>query len=214
MQILHLMKLIIFDYDGVIMDTFECSRKIYQDISEEFNLNIPDDSNYLRELIELDWRETLKKLNLTTPEQLKRDEEIFKAGLIKYSDIIKPYKNIPKILQKLSKKYILAIVTNNFKSELDYRLKKFNINNYFRVYFGGDEGQLKPHPELILKCLSELSIKPQDTAYVGDMDGDIAAAKAAKLGKIIAVTYGYHAPQRLSEADIIINKPEELLTIF
>jgi phosphoglycolate phosphatase-like HAD superfamily hydrolase len=57
-------------------------------------------------------------------------------------------------------------------------------------------------------------VDAKDAAFIGDMDGDIVCGKAAKIGKIIAVTYGFHLKHRLKDADVIIDSPEELLTLL
>src|SRR3989344_2524264 len=117
------MKLIMFDYDGVIMDSFFPTKKIYLDISKEFNLNLPDKHEYFKELLELDWRETLKKLNIVTKEDIEKEERIFMEGLEKYKDFIRPYYGIPDVLDLLSKRYVLAVATNNFRKEVESKLK-------------------------------------------------------------------------------------------
>ena len=37
--------LIIFDYDGVLVDSFELNKRIYKDLSVEFNLDLPNNSH-------------------------------------------------------------------------------------------------------------------------------------------------------------------------
>lgn len=208
------MKLVVFDYDGVLMDTFLLTKEIYLEVSEKFNLNLPKDDAYFRELFELDWRETLKKLGLHTPEKSRIVDKLFLDGLRKYDSKVKPYEYIPLVLDSLSKKYILAIATNNLRVELDYRLKKFNLDKYFTAIFTSEDGELKPHPDLLLKCFSRFDALPEESAFVGDMDGDIMCGKAAKVGKMIAVTYGYHEKHRLKDADFIIDSPKDLLALL
>jgi phosphoglycolate phosphatase len=125
-----------------------------------------------------------------------------------------PYKEIPHVLEELSKRYTLAVVTNNFRYEIEKRLRLHGLDKYFSAYYTCEDGKLKPHPDLINKCLKHFDVLPSEAAFVGDMDGDIQSAKAARIGKVIAVTYGYHLKHRLQEADIIIDTPGELLKIL
>jgi phosphoglycolate phosphatase len=208
------MKLIMFDYDGVLMDTFSLTKDIYLEISKEFNLNLPENPEYFRELFELDWRETLRKLKLTEKKQMERIEQIFVAGLRKYDLRVKPYKGIPELLEALSERYKLAVVTNNLKVELSYRLGKYRLEKYFSAIYTSEDGELKPHPDLINKCLKRFGVEPKEAAFIGDMDGDIKSAKAADIGKIVAVTYGYHLKHRLKDADIIVDSPQAILSLF
>ena len=208
------MKLIIFDYDGVLVDSFDLTVKCYIDLSREFKLNLPEHQEFYRDLLELDWRETLRKLRFVTPRQIRDANRIFIEAVKKYGEDVRPYRDIPKVLDALSKKYILAIATNNLKPELDYRLKKFDLRKYFSAVFTSEDGDLKPSPDLLMKCMKRFDVRPAESAFIGDMDGDIISGKAAKVGKTVAVTYGYHLKHRLLEADIIIDSPAELLETF
>ena len=204
------MKLIMFDYDGVIMDTWKFTRSFYKELSEEFSLGIPDNEDYLKELLELDWKQTLKKLGLTTKEQLDRNEVLFRQGLKKFSMLIKPYEEIGELFSRLSENHALAVVTNNYSSEVMQRMKKFNIFKHIKSVYGGESGNLKPSQFLLNKCMHELCAKPEDCVYVGDMDGDITAARKAKVSRVVAATYGYHSIARLKGADAYAGSVHEL----
>ncbi len=208
------MKLVIFDYDGVVMDTFAAIKRIYSDTSSAFNLNLPDNDAFYKDLLELDWRITLAKLKIISKKDIAKQEKIYIDGLKKYDDIIRPYLDIKDALEKLSKKYTIAIVSNAYKEEIEYRLKKHNLRDFFKAVFTPADGELKPHPDLLKKCMKQFNTMPSETAFIGDMDGDIACGKSAKISKIIAVTYGFHLKHRLKDADIIIDSPKELLTVL
>ena len=81
---------------------------------------------------------------------------------------------------------------------------------------GHEHGVLKPNPDGILECIHRMGIFPEQTVYVGDMDGDVIAAKKANVNKMIAVTYGYHTEDKLRPhaPTHLINKPAELLSIL
>ena len=208
------MKLVMFDYDGVLVDSFPLLKKIYRKISNVMGMNLPEKDEFYRELIELDYRETYRKLNIDSKDKVNISEFLFHFHSKKDKDKVKLYPDIPEVLEKLSQKYILAVVTNNFRKELEYRLKEFNIAKYFSAVFTEEDGELKPHPDLLQKCMAKFNITPKDACFVGDMDGDITAGKKAKVSKVIAVTYGYHLKYRLKDADIIIDHPKELLQIL
>jgi phosphoglycolate phosphatase len=203
------MKLIIFDYDGVLIDSFAVTSMIYKDISDAFQLGFPEDLEFYRELFELDWRETMKKVNIGE-EHWPKTEAIYVEGLKKHKGIVKPYEGIPEVLKCLAA-YSLALVTNNMRAEVDYTLTKYDLMKYFQASFTSEDGELKPSPDMIQKCLAKFDVKPEDAAFIGDMDGDIVSARAANIGKVIAVTYGYHLTHRLQDADVILDSPEAIL---
>ena len=121
---------------------------------------------------------------------------------------------MPGIIKALSGKYKLAVVSNNFRKILSERLKEFGMYEHFSAIYCCDDGELKPSPDLIIKCMKHFGAAPEECAFIGDMDGDIISAKAAKVGKVVAVTYGYHLKHRLKDADVIVHSPKELLTLF
>jgi phosphoglycolate phosphatase len=208
------MKLIIFDYDGVLVDSLPFLKKVYLRIADILGIEMPKRDEYFRELLELDWRETYKKLDILAKDKVNISEFIYHHFSRKYRDEIKPYPNIPETLAELANKYKLAIVSNSYKKDLIPVLKKHKLFGYFSAIFTPDDGQIKPHPDLIIKCLKHFKIQSKEAAFIGDMDGDIVCGKAAKIGKMVAVTYGFHFKHRLKDADIIIDSPEELLKVL
>ena len=125
------MKLIIFDYDGVLVDSLPFLKKVYLRIADVLGIEMPKRDEYFRELLELDWRETYKKLDILAKDKVNISEFIYHHFSKKYSDIIKPYPQIPETIEKLSKKYKLAIVSNSFKKDIIPVLKRHGIYEYF-----------------------------------------------------------------------------------
>ncbi|MEZ9523491.1 HAD family hydrolase [Enterovibrio norvegicus] len=74
----------------------------------------------------------------------------------------------------------------------------------------------KPHPEPLLHAAMELGIDNQACLYIGDIEGDIIAANAANMISAVAA-WGYigseHKPLEW-DADLVFNKPEEILSLF
>lgn len=207
------MKLIMFDYDGVIVDSFKYLKSTYQKIGRVLHIPMNDNDEYFRELIELDWMQTYKKLNIIAKDEVSLSEFIFHIESDKKKDQIKVYKDIPIVLQKLSKKYKLAIVSNNYKKSVIPFLKRNNLNEYISIVFGCEEGKIKPNPDLLIKCMNHFGVSNKESIFIGDMDGDIIAGKRAGV-KTVAVTYGYHLKHRLMDADIIIDNPMQILDIL
>ncbi|MFH2020968.1 MAG: HAD-IA family hydrolase [archaeon] len=207
------MKLIMFDYDGVIMDSLLFLKKVYQRIADILGFELPERDEHFRELLELDWRETYRKLDILTQDKVNLSEFTYHLFSDKHNHYIKPYPDISRVIKLLSKKYQLAVVSNSFRKDITFMLKKYGLFEYFSVIFTCEDGIMKPHPDLLLKCLDHFSVAPDDAIFIGDMDGDIVAGKKAGV-KTIAVTYGFHLKHRLKDADIIVSTPSELLSLL
>lgn len=206
-------KAVIFDLDGVILDTFVVMPEIYKVIKKELDLDTRDQVFESGDFFRVDWREHLKQLGITATQTIKKVVEIYQREYARLEHNIKPFQGIKEVLKELSKQYKLAIVSNNPLEKMEYLLKKFELREYFECIIGVVQEAMKPDPTQIIICLDCLKIKPKEAVYIGDMDGDVLAARNAQLKKVIVVTYGYHSKDKLMKVrpDVIISKPEEIL---
>jgi pyrophosphatase PpaX len=108
----------------------------------------------------------------------------------------------------------LGIVTAKRRLTVDLAFARLPIEQLFETVVGGDETEHhKPHPEPLLLALERLGASPADAAYVGDSPFDMQAAKAAGL-YAIGVSWGrIHTADKLADADVIVDDPEELLDL-
>lgn len=202
------MKAVLFDYDGVLVDSLQAHIDIYRDISREMQLRL-DPNIFTGDFFEMDWRKTLRSIGVSDDERTRRAETIYRQNIHMLRKDIQVFDGIKEIIPRLSKKYRLAVVSNSVHKTIKKKLEEECIAGYFEIIMGPFDGYAKPSPEPLLECLRRMNIRPQDAAYVGDMDGDIEAAKAAGL-RSIAVTYGYHSKNKLSSADAIARSPIEI----
>jgi HAD superfamily hydrolase (TIGR01549 family) len=106
-------------------------------------------------------------------------------------------------LEILSKNYRLAIFSNSSKISVERDLA--DLKEFFSVILGGEDvSQPKPSGEGILNIISLLNCGKSETAYVGDTDTDISAARNAGV-KSIAVCSGMSSRDYLARL-----KPEGL----
>lgn len=128
--------------------------------------------------------------------------------LLGLDEIIKTYKNLfynPKIkkeylidndklliskeiLEELSKKYDLVLFTNRYKNEIEYSLKKYNIDKYFYYCICADdlsENEFKPSPKGVIKILQNCPYK--NIKYIGGNIDDIIAANMANIETIATI---------------------------
>ena len=91
-------------------------------------------------------------------------------------------------------------------------LEKFGLISYFDHIQGTDGFPCKPAPDVILRGMEVLGVKPEETLMVGDAPSDMIAGKRAGV-KTCAVRYGYGKPEELAqlEPDYWISDLRELL---
>lgn len=90
---------------------------------------------------------------------------------------------LQKILEYLSKKYKLAIVSNIISNVSRLALKKHDLEKYFEyVVLSRDLGIRKPDPEIFNFTLHNLEIEANESVHVGDsLETDIQGAKNAGM---------------------------------
>lgn len=203
-------KLIMFDYDGTIADTFTLTCHIYNEIFRQFKIEKSLTKRQYQDLFETDWKECVKKLGINHENDIKKCADIYFKISQDFLSEIRLYPKVRTMLHELSKQYKLAIVSNGKKEHIIDRIEFLDIAKYFD-YVGGFESGEKPSAEPLLKCVRSFGFAPEEAIYIGDMDGDITSAKNAKLKKAIAVTYGYHHSDRLKNADVLVHHPLEIL---
>ena len=87
-----------------------------------------------------------------------------------------------EILEYLSAKYKLHIITNGFEEVQHLKLQNSGIKKYFSTITTSEEvGLKKPNPVIFETALLKASVKPQHAIMIGDsFEADIAGAK--KIG--------------------------------
>lgn len=202
-------KAVIFDFDGVLVDSLPLVFRVYEIICKELGVEFTDDI-YKRDFFETDYKLTLAKLGVVDDEGIRKAEDIFVNFMTKNRKEIKLIPGITPLLNNLMKNYKLGLVSNNRKEIIDETLRELDLEKFFDAVIGHELGTLKPDPGQILHCLKQLEIKPEEAVYIGDMEGDIEAAKRANVRKAVGVTYGYHSKHKLSKADIMVNQPKDI----
>lgn len=125
------------------------------------------------------------------------------------------FDGIPELLATLDeKKMPWGIVTSKPTWIATPVLDYFGLQKRAACVVMGDTlSKKKPDPAPLFYACEQVLIAPQQAIYVGDLQTDIIAAKAAGM-KSVAVTYGYHPPETNFSnwnADLIAKTPEEIL---
>jgi HAD superfamily hydrolase (TIGR01549 family) len=178
-------KLIIFDLDGVIINSLVNMRISWNYVSKKYKLNIKF-SEY-KKYIGLPFNEILINLNI-----LKNQDILFNE----YNKISKKnlnriffYKNIKSTFKILRSRHYLAVFTSKNKERTNIILSKLNVN-FDAVVTPEDIEKAKPHPEGVKKIINIVNISSKQTYFVGDSVYDEICAKKAKVNFIFA-SWGY-----------------------
>jgi phosphoglycolate phosphatase len=91
-------------------------------------------------------------------------------------------------------------------------LEQFGLIRHFDHVQGTDGFPAKPEPDVLLKSIETLGVRPQDCLFVGDSAADMEAGRRAGI-RTCAVTWGYGEPEEMSRwnPDFWIDAPHELV---
>ena len=109
----------------------------------------------------------------------------------------------------------LGIVTAKRRATVDLAFAQLPLAHLFETIVGGDETERhKPDPAPLRLALERLAADPPDAAYVGDSPYDMQAARAAGLFAVGVTWGGIHGREVLTDAEVIVDRAEELLDVL
>ena len=211
------MKFIIFDFDGVILDSENSHFIAFNEGLKNLNINISEDEYYSK-YISLDDRGVItnvvndKNISVTNEEIdmiIKNKNDYFESRLI---DNSKLFPGVEELIIQLSKNFVLSIGSGANRSEIIKTLKNNNIYDYFEIIVSADEvNNPKPNPETYNRVLDNINtdFNINEIIVIEDSPGGIEAAKSAGL-KCIAITNTFDNKE-LGKADIIVSNYEDIL---
>ena len=207
-------KLIIFDCDGTILDTFNLIEKtVFKTFEEKlpnYNLTLEEAHAFFGPLID----DSFKKY-ANTDEEVNELVKCYREINTKIMpEYIKAFAGIEDVLIELKKSgFKIAIVSNKSTDAVVLGLKICKINQYFDLVIGAEKmANAKPAPDGINQALKLLNKK--DAILIGDTIIDIETGKNASIDTI-GVTWCKTTKEEFKQnkATYIINKPDEILKI-
>jgi pyrophosphatase PpaX len=201
-----MIKAVIFDIDGVLIESFEANLKFFQELMLVVGFKPPTKEEFILvhhfSLLHL-IKYFAKNLS---DEKAKEIWKIAQDGKVSYhSELYAPPKNVIKIIKDLHSNYLLGIVTNRIKRGAKKALEFAGIEQDFNVITTyEDTVKHKPNPEPLLLTANRLKVKSEECVYVGDVENDIKAGKAAGMKVII------YSKEQFNAADICTSSFEKL----
>ncbi len=205
---------VIFDFDGVIADSKKTIFRIYEAMCREMGLEFYNSLSDFLKNVDGNYMHFYMKLGIRKSE-FERANRVYKKHFLRLGDGIEMFRGVDVLLHTLkSRDFKIGICSNTHEFIVNSLLKKFGVEKYVDAVVGGNDAEkLKPDPHIIVLAMKRMGVNPGHTAYVGDMEADMLAGKAANVRKLIAVTYGFHSKEMLErfDPDAVVDTPEEIL---
>ena len=171
---------IIWDFDGTLMDTREVITKTYEKM---FNKYLGE--GYFTEEVKLEVLgpslEEMFKKYMPEDDTDMLIEEYVKINHELHKDYVRPVANAVEVLEKLKAEgYRMAIVSTKKQPSIRFGLKMYDMEKYFEVVLGEDDYEKrKPEKDGIIKALDEMAASQDNVIYIGDTATDIMSGRNA-----------------------------------
>jgi len=203
------MKLFLFDFDGVLVDSLDVYEKTVKDNLQKIKQPVVLSREEFLELFEDNFYTSLKNKGIDLNVFMKAAEDIL--AQVRITDM-KPFPDVAPVIETLHKNHCLIVVSSNDYASIKEALDLFHFNDYFRDILGSDFMFSKK--EKILYAAEKYHVEPNKIYYIGDTTGDIKEGKQAGV-KTVGVTWGWHSRERMAaaEPDYLFDTPGELLQL-
>src|SRR3989344_3022168 len=182
-----MIKAILFDFDGVLAKSNALYVKAYLALFKRYGIRIKE-----KALLAHFGEEHQALLHHFASK--KQFNPLHRAY---HKEVLTPsfYRNIQLIfgvrpmLRNLGRKYSLGLCTGAPRKTIRYLRNELGLNLYFDYLSCADDVRHgKPAPDLLLRALSKLHVKPSEAIYIGDAPRDYLSAKRAGVPFVAVLT--------------------------
>jgi phosphoglycolate phosphatase len=184
-------RLVVFDWDGTIIDSPAAIVKCIQEAAREMGLRVPEDER-ASHVIGLGLAESLMHaVPDLTADRYPEFVASYRRHFLAREDAMPVFSGMKELLLELKGKAPLAIATGKSRRGLERALQATGLRPFFRASRCADETHPKPHPAMLLELMAEFEAESEETLMIGDTSHDLEMARAAGVDAV-AVTYGAH----------------------
>lgn len=194
-----MIKAIIFDMDGLMIDSERVTFEGYQEVLKEMNLTM--DENFYITLLgkpikgiyqrfydvygqDFPIESVIKKVHEYMAIRFEKEGVPLKKGLV------------PLLKYLKANHYKTIVATSSNRDRVDNILKSADIEQYFDDSICGDEvTKGKPNPEVFLKSCQKLSVETDEAIVLEDSEAGIQASAAANIKVICIPDMKYPEPE-------------------
>lgn len=198
-------KAIIFDFDGVIADTFQFHREHLK--------------KYLGVSFSVKEYQDWQRGNVFNLDNVDEKKKLVSEKLVEYFKLIekdhfkvKSFVGINEVVKKLSENFLLFMVTSSSIVNINNFLVKENLASCFVEILGVEFHKSKSFKFKYI--LENYNLKKEEVLFVTDTSGDIFEANEVGINSV-AVTWGFHTREILAESSpkFYVKKPVEILKV-
>lgn len=203
---------VIFDMDGVIVDSEPVYHNWNQELYKDLNITVPLilKPQIIGTGVRSKWNLIKQhcEISQTVEELIQYQQRFFRSMKVNFEDILFP--GVKPLIKNLKKdKVSIALASSSDKERINRVLNDCELHQLFDVVVSGEEfEESKPNPEIFLHAAEKLGEIPEDCIVIEDSYNGLLAASRAGMKKI-GVKHE-HITMDLSLADLTVQSLEEL----
>ncbi len=200
---------IMFDFDGVIADSFEVFYHEFSAAIETIGFVKLSSRESLLKLMEGNMFASLVKLGFPM-RKLRALGKEFQPRIEAANARVEPFAGMPELLSELAAAWPTYVITSNQTSAIEHFLARYQVSGVLDV-IGADK-----EPSKVKKIRKVLRNHRGCTPwYIGDTKGDMLEGNEAGA-MTVAVTWGWHKEAKMLEGKPkrVVHTPEELRALF
>lgn len=196
-------KLIIFDWDGTLMDSQARIVACLGAAANDLDMQLLSDKHY-KNVIGLGLTEAISSLYPQLQvRQIADFADRYRYHFVTANDTPSGlFIDVRAMLEQLNDRgFMLAIATGKARRGLEHVLQDTQLQHYFHGSRCADETRSKPHPQMLEELLDEFGLPAEDAIMVGDTEFDMLMARTLGMDAL-AVSYGVH-----EKVDLLKHEP-------
>jgi phosphoglycolate phosphatase len=202
-------KCVIYDCDGVLFDSIEANRTLYNHIATSTGRG-PMSEEELQYCHMNTVRNSIRCLFKDNPEGEAKALD-FLDREIDFKDYVPYLRMEPHLLPTLTalrERGLLTAICTNRTTSMPHLMERFALQPYFdMVVTALDVTRSKPDPESVNKILESLKVRAAEALYVGDSEIDL---KCAQASGVVFVAYKSSA----ISTGLLIDDHEQILSLI
>lgn len=197
-------KFILFDFDGVIADSFRPAFEIQKMICPHLTEDI------YRKRFEGNINDWEEPINVHT-EECRHDIDFFAEYIPRMKNEVQIVPGMKEVIIELEKTYTLIVISSTITSPIQEFLEGYDLANNFAQIMGNDVHKSKV--EKMKMVFEKYGVEAKNCVFITDTLGDMHEAGKMEVGAI-GITWGFHTPETLQRGKpfSLVEKPNDLLT--
>lgn len=209
-----MIKAVIFDLDGVIVDSEIAHALAEKKVLAAYGLVIDegDWNGFKGKKLNVMMQEIIDKYRIkdVSLEQLIADKQKYNFEVIDQSVL---FTDFQELIGSIQSDYAIGLATSSTALFQAAIFDKFNLHSYFRAVVNAEMvSHGKPHPEPYQLAMRKLGVEPLEVVIIEDAPAGIESGKAAGA-KVVAVTHSLPSSY-LRSADYVVDSLLEVKDIL